>query len=126
MEQLAAAHKQYDDLLALAKKGDVDAIAKLSGASNTYLSLARSVYGSSSDYINIFQSVVDQLAKISGTADYNTRMLDIQNQQHQTQKAIYAVLIQIRDNADLNTQATVQAVAAAGQSSGGNAEVARV
>src|SRR6185369_10867061 len=93
MQQLAEAKKQYEDLLALANKGDIDAISKLSGASNTYLGLARGAFGSSSDYINIFQQVVNDLAKISGTGDYNTRMLNIQTQQAKTQIDILEMLI---------------------------------
>lgn len=64
MEQLADAASQYQKLLALAQAGDIGAIGQLSGAANTYLSLARSIYASSSGYNAIFDQVQAGLGSV--------------------------------------------------------------
>lgn len=70
MQQLATAKKQFEDLLALAQGGDDSAAAKLQGASGTYLQLARGAYASSSDYVAIFNQVMDQLGSVAGVTDW--------------------------------------------------------
>jgi hypothetical protein len=47
--------------------------------SGAYLSLARSLYGSTSAYGSIFHNVYDTDAGIVGAPDYNTRMEQIQS-----------------------------------------------
>lgn len=63
--RLAEAQRQYQDLLARAQTGDVDALRDLQGAADAYLRIAREMFASGADYTNIFQSVVDALSMLS-------------------------------------------------------------
>lgn len=63
--RLAEAQRQYQDLLARAQGGDVDALRDLQGAADAYLRIAREMFASGADYTNIFQSVVDALSVLS-------------------------------------------------------------
>jgi hypothetical protein len=96
-ERLAAARRQYEDVLALAQTGDVNAIGQLQGVSSTYLQLAQGAYGSTVQYQEIFQSVFNALASIAEVQDYNSRMLDLQTQDAQVQSDILQTLLEIRD-----------------------------
>lgn len=92
-QKLAAAASQYQATLLRAQGGDMDARARLSSVSDTYLKLSQGYYaGASADYSEIFRSVtsaIDGLAQPTRsteellsdirTADdvYNTAALDI-------------------------------------------------
>lgn len=64
--KLREAQRQYQELLAKAKAGDADAMAKLSGASDAYLEAARNYYGSSTNYEDIFKGVQQAMEAIGG------------------------------------------------------------
>jgi hypothetical protein len=77
-DQLATARKQYEDLLAKANTGDTTAIGALSGASDTYLRIAREIFASSSAYVDIFNSVMGQLTGLTGyDLDWQTKLTSV-------------------------------------------------
>ncbi len=55
--RLAEAQRQYQELVAKARGGDADALAKLSGSTDAYLEAAKQYYGSGSQYQSIFDGV---------------------------------------------------------------------
>lgn len=65
-QRLAEAQRQYQDLLARAQGGDADAMQKLSGASDAYLEAAKTYYGSSTAYGDIFDGVKNAMSSIGG------------------------------------------------------------
>lgn len=60
-EQLQEAQSQYQEILARAMGGDLDALGQLQGAANTYLGQAQSYYGGVGAYGGIFDSVQSQI-----------------------------------------------------------------
>jgi hypothetical protein len=60
-EQMEAAQAEYERLLALAQAGDLDALAQLQGAAQTYLQLAQGFFGGVGEYEAIFGSVTTAL-----------------------------------------------------------------
>jgi hypothetical protein len=60
-EKLNEAQDQYLTLLQKARNGDLDAMAKLPDAAQTYLEMARDFYASSQIYTDIFNSVTTAL-----------------------------------------------------------------
>lgn len=60
-ERLLEAQAQYEDLLARAMAGDLEAMAQLQQAANTYLGEAQSYYGGVGAYGNIFDQVREAL-----------------------------------------------------------------
>ena len=68
--RLAEAQRQYQELLTKANAGDPEAMGKLASASDTYLEAAKSYYGSSSQYQNIFggvQQAMESLGAMDAT-----------------------------------------------------------
>ena len=64
-KKLQEAQAQYQALLAKANAGDADAMAQLSGASDTYLQAAKEYYGSGTQYSNIFDGVKQAMDQLS-------------------------------------------------------------
>jgi len=64
-KKLQEAQSQYQALLAKANAGDADAMAQLSGASDTYLQAAKEYYGSGTQYSNIFDGVKQAMDQLS-------------------------------------------------------------
>jgi tape measure domain-containing protein len=101
-EKLATAQAQWNTQLALAKAGDIDAMAGITQAADNYLTLARAYYASGADYTAIFQQVYDALATLANPAgisesEYKAKMLEYQTsaitelqQLDQTLLTIYA------------------------------------
>lgn len=76
-DQLAEAKSQYEDMLALAQGGDVAAISGLSGAANTYLTLARSLLGSSLGYTSLFDQIRIQTGNVAGVPNPERSIADV-------------------------------------------------
>lgn len=103
MEKLALAQKQFDDLAALAGKGDLDAFGKLTGASDTLLALLAQVYGTSTpEYLSAFKGITDILSGLAGTPDYNERMISAQERQVTLQELVVDILERSRNEAAEN------------------------
>lgn len=81
MQQFNEAKKQYEQILRLAQSGDVAAMQRLQSVADTYLGFARDLFRSSSSYDAVFQSVFDAISGITGSAGYNTRMLELGQRQ---------------------------------------------
>lgn len=64
--QLDAAQNRYTELLAAARQGDTDALGRISGAGQSVIDLARSVYASGSDSTGIVQSILKDLSDLQG------------------------------------------------------------
>lgn len=64
MAKLAEAKKQYEEQLALAQGGDLNALANISQYSNAYLTLAQQAFGSTSQYGAIFDLIIQQLTAL--------------------------------------------------------------
>jgi tape measure domain-containing protein len=69
MTRLGLAQGNYSSLSARALAGDKDAIAALQGAAQDYLSAGQAVYASSGDFQTIYQRVVADLSRITGSAN---------------------------------------------------------
>ena len=63
-DKLAAAKSQYESLYAAAQGGDSKAAGQLTGASDSYLGLAKDYYASTSAYTGIFGQVESQLTQL--------------------------------------------------------------
>lgn len=64
--RLAEARRQYQTLVSAAQGGDVEAMGKLAGASDAYLEAAKTYYGSSTNYQDIFDGVQKAMTAIGG------------------------------------------------------------
>ena len=71
-EQLQEAQQQYQDLLARAMGGDLDALGQLQGAANTYLGQAQSYYGGVGAYGGIFDDVQAQIQALLDRGPLNS------------------------------------------------------
>lgn len=71
-EQLQEAQQQYQDLLARAMGGDLDALGQLQGAANTYLGQAQSYYGGVGAYGGIFDGVQAQIQALLDRGPLNS------------------------------------------------------
>jgi hypothetical protein len=67
--RLGLAQGNYSSLSARALAGDKDAIAALQGAAQDYLSAGQAVFGSTGDFQSIYQRVVADLSRITGSAN---------------------------------------------------------
>lgn len=66
-DQFNEAFSQFNEMLALAQGGDVDAMNQLPAMAQTLLGIARDVFASGDDYTNIFDSVISGLQSIGVT-----------------------------------------------------------
>ncbi|MGI9143226.1 MAG: tape measure protein, partial [Fluviibacter sp.] len=64
--RLAEAQRQYQTLVSQAQGGDAEAMGKLAGASDAYLEAAKTYYGSSTNYQDIFDGVQRAMESIGG------------------------------------------------------------
>lgn len=96
-DRIDQARANYLKLLDAANGGDVNAAGQLQGAADTYLKLAREMFGSSSAYVTIFNQVFDQLAKFAEVKGINERMLDAQVQALSYQAQTADTLLEVRD-----------------------------
>lgn len=71
-EQLQEAQQQYQELLARAMGGDLDALGQLQGAANTYLGQAQSYYGGVGAYSGIFEGVQAQIQALLDRGPLNS------------------------------------------------------
>lgn len=71
-DQLAAAQTLYSETLAKAKTGDTTAQSSLSGVRSSYLSEAQGYYGASTDYANLFNSVMGDMSGMASGAPSQT------------------------------------------------------
>jgi hypothetical protein len=62
--QFFSARGAFFDLAKLAQAGDLDAISQLAGAGQTYIELARQMFGSTARFDEIFQQVLDLVNSI--------------------------------------------------------------
>jgi len=67
-QKLAESGRQYQDLLARARGGDMAALGGLQGAASDYLTQARGYYASSDSYVRIFEEVQGALADLGARA----------------------------------------------------------
>lgn len=65
IEMLSEARTQFNDTLALAQTGDIEALNSITGISDEYLTQAREFYASSTDYTNIFDGVLRSLEELT-------------------------------------------------------------
>lgn len=65
-QKLTIEQTEYEQLLARAKMGDVDALEKLTDASSEYLTAAQKYFASSPEYAAIFDKVYQELIALSG------------------------------------------------------------
>lgn len=76
MQKLEEARRQYETTLGMARAGDVGAVTNLSGASETYLRIARDIFASSAAYNDIFRGVMTSVGSVAGISsmDINARI----------------------------------------------------
>jgi chromosome segregation ATPase len=67
--RLDEAKRQYEEVLALARTGDEQAMSEVTGKAQTYLKEAQSFYASSDDYTKIFDSVNANMEGMRLTAE---------------------------------------------------------
>ncbi len=68
MEQLQEAQAQFDEMLALAQMGDIDALNALPGLANTLLGFGRDVWASGDQYTDLFDMVTGALSGLGVTS----------------------------------------------------------
>jgi hypothetical protein len=78
MGKFNAAEADYNRVLGLAQGGDIDAIMKLPSVHSTMIEIARSIWGSSSPFVALFERTFNEVAGVGEVADFNSRMLAIQ------------------------------------------------
>jgi hypothetical protein len=66
LERLGAARNSFEALVAQAASGDTNAMSQLAGAHRAYLQIAREVYASGAQYVDIFNQSTGELAGVSG------------------------------------------------------------
>lgn len=66
MERLDAARVNWESILKLAQGGDAGAISQLAGATDAYLQIARELFASSSQFVDIFNRVYAADAGVAG------------------------------------------------------------
>lgn len=117
-ERLASARLGYEDILRKAQGGDVSAAGQLGGAAETYLKIARELFASGSQYVEIFNAVtqgVDAVDARLSLQEQNLKILtghtDIMNSQLATLAEIRALAAQIRDATERNGVEVKEAVA---------------
>ncbi len=77
-QQLAEAGQQYQETLAKARGGDVEAMGQLQATSQTYLQLAQRYYASSEQYTAIFNSVTGALDTLGASSQTDAlRQLEV-------------------------------------------------
>lgn len=96
MGKFRAAEESYNRILGLAQGGDADAMMKLPGVHQTMLDLARSIWGSSSPFVELFERSFNEVAGVGEVADYNERMLKMQTDSVQYQAQMADSLLDIR------------------------------
>ncbi|MCK5769466.1 phage tail tape measure protein [Algiphilus sp.] len=116
LQQLEAAQARFATMTAAARAGDVDAAGNLQGRAGDVLRLAQDIYGSSGQFQQIRQSIVDSLGATADQVDVTTPELQAMNNQLAALEQQQATLEQIRDNqpqqvTDLNSAAADQATA---------------
>ena len=67
-QKLAESGRQYQDMLARARGGDMAALGGLQGAASGYLEQARGYYASSDSYVRIFEEVQGALTELGARA----------------------------------------------------------
>lgn len=104
MGRFGAAQQNYQSVLGLAQGGDIDAMMKLPSVHKTMIDIARSIWGSSSAFVSLFERSFNEVAAVGEVPDYQARMLAIQTDtaQYAAQSAdslvsIRDILIEIRD-----------------------------
>lgn len=112
--QMAEAKRQYDAQLALAKGGDRNAAAGLSGFAQTYLTDSRSVNASGPDYVAQFYQVQADLAKLTtqygGALSYEQQTLQQLQLQNNTLSNQLSELQAARAQAAADAQAQINAL----------------
>jgi len=68
MEQLQEAQAQFEEMLALARMGDIDALNALPGLANTLLGFGRDVWASGEQYTDLFNMVTGALSGLGVTS----------------------------------------------------------
>lgn len=97
MSKLNQAEKEYYRILGLAQGGDVTATGQLGGARNTLIEIARSIFGSSSPFVELFTRTFNESAGVAGIADYNTQMLAMSKDSVQYQAQMADTLVDVKD-----------------------------
>lgn len=78
LEKFATAQTEFETAYRNALAGDKDAMSKLTSSANTYLDLAKTVFASSTEYSNIFSSVVDKLTTAESVATTTADTAELQ------------------------------------------------
>jgi len=88
-QQLESAQAAFNDTASKAAGGDYSSIQGLQSASDTYLGLARQVYGSGADYVDAFNKVTTALESVSGMSiEALTASVYIEEQRSSTQQLV--------------------------------------
>lgn len=97
MQRFGASQQEYQRVLGLSQGGDIEAMMKLPGVHKTMIDLARSIWGSSSAFVSIFERSFNEVAAVGEVPDYQSRMLSLQTDSLQYQAQTADTLIDVRD-----------------------------
>lgn len=96
-ERLAEAQRQYEEILNLARAGDLNAAGRLGGAAETYLGIARELFGSASRYVDIFNAVTGDVRGVDDRLAIDQRILEATLGMAATMEQVRDILLDIRD-----------------------------
>lgn len=113
MQRLNEARRQYEEQLGLAQGGDLGAAGRLGGVARTYLDIARELFASSSQYVDIFRAVTGAVQGVDDRLAIDQRQLEATLGLGATMAQVLEVLIQIRDGGTAGDQAVARATEAA-------------
>jgi hypothetical protein len=103
-QRLLEAQRQYQD--ALGHQDTPDGIQHIQQTAEAYRTVARELYGSSSEYVTIFNNIFHDLAGIAEVPDINERIASASEKAANRLDNVYAVLMRIADGQDTLEDAT--------------------
>lgn len=103
-ERLEEARRQYEEVLNLARSGDLGAAGRLGGVADTYARIARELFASSSSYVDIFNRITSDVQGVDARLAIDEQMLratlgisEAANAQVLLLEDVKSLLIDIRD-----------------------------
>ncbi|MBK8916355.1 MAG: hypothetical protein IPM64_17460 [Phycisphaerales bacterium] len=97
-QRLGLARSEFESILMAAQGGDLGAAGRLGGAADTYLRIAREMFGSSPQYGDIFSAVTGGVKGVDDRLAIDQRQLEATLGMASTLIDVRDLLIDIRDN----------------------------
>lgn len=109
--RLAAAAKQFNEAIAAAQAGDVDAMSKVTGYADAYIKQAAAFYASSEPGQAIFQAVQEALRGLPGVGDNPIDVIDVSDIEAVSKEVTDSIAQLAKDLQALNDAAVAAQIA---------------